>query len=177
MEPITVREATAADDEAIGELLVRAFVESYAQKLPQVRVTEPRKKDLRNVAAKRAVARVWVAERAGKVVGTVALWPPGAPGSEAFLPGAADLRHLGLDASVRGGKVSSLLMDAAEGRARALGCPVVCLHVRREALGVRRLYERRGYQRHPEGDLDLLPEVFLEAFALPLSPLPEGSLP
>jgi predicted N-acetyltransferase YhbS len=169
VKPILLRDATPADDAAIGELLVRAFVDSYAQKLPQVRVTEERKTELRNVARKRAVARVWVADRGGEVVGTVALWPPGAAGSEAFFPGAADLRHLGLDASVRGQNVSGLLLDAAEAFARQLACPAVCLHVRREALGVRRLYERRGYQRHPEGDLDLLPDVFLEAFALKLS--------
>jgi len=40
--------------------------------------------------------------------------------------------------------------------------------VRRGAVGVRALYEARGYQRRPEGDLDLRPEIFLEAFLLPL---------
>jgi hypothetical protein len=36
--------------------------------------------------------------------------------------------------------------------------------VRQGAHGVRRLYEARGYERDPAGDLDRRPEIFLEAF-------------
>ncbi len=164
----TVRDARAGDDGAIGELLVRAFVESYQRKMPEVQVTERRKAELRDVAGKRAVAKVWVAEHAGAVVGTVAVWPAGAAGSEAWLPGAADLRHLAVDGAHRGAGVSGLLLDAAEAWVRAQGAPAVCLHVRRGAAGVKRVYERRGYRRAVEGDLDLLPEVFLEALVLRL---------
>lgn len=162
----TVRLAEPHDDAAIGELLVTAFVERYARKMPEVVVTERRKRELRDVAAKRAVAKVWVATRGETVVGTVALWPPGAPGSEAWRANAADLRHL----AVREGNpgVSGLLLNAAEAWAREHGCACVGLHVRRGALGVRALYEGRGYLRDVPGDLDLLPEVFLEAFYLPL---------
>ncbi|MCA3016139.1 MAG: GNAT family N-acetyltransferase [Myxococcaceae bacterium] len=168
MSVVTIREATAGDDGAVGELLVAAFVEQYARKLPEVVVTERRKQDLRRVAEKRAVAKVWVAVRGAAVVGTVALWPPGAPGSEAWVEGACDLRHLAVAASARGQGVAQALLDEAEATARQLGAPVVCLHVRRGAEGVRRLYEARGYRREARGDLDARPEVFLEAFALPL---------
>lgn len=164
---VITREAEPGDDAAVGELLVEAFVATYAVKMPEVRVTEQRKRTLRDVAAKRAVARVWVAEDRGRVVGTVALWPPGAPGGEAWVPGAADLRHLAVAASHRGGAVSKALLDTAEGWARAQGCAGVCLHVRRGAHGVARLYSGRGYVRRPEGDLDYRPEVFLEAWFLP----------
>jgi predicted N-acetyltransferase YhbS len=165
---ILVRLAQARDDEAVGELLVRAFVEKYAVKLPEVIVSDGRKADLRAVAAKRALATVWVAEVEGRVVGTVALWAPGAPGSEAWLPNAVDLRHLAVDASVRGQGVSGQLLDVAEARARELGARHVCLHVRRGAQGVQRLYASRGYVRTPSGDLDKRPEVFLEAMVLAL---------
>jgi predicted N-acetyltransferase YhbS len=158
--------ANASEDEAIGELLVRAFVDSYARKLPEVRVTDQRKADLRAVAAKRAVAKVWAARAEGRVVGTVALWPPGAPGSEAWVPGAADLRHLAVDAQFTGRGVSRALLDQAEHEAWQLGSSAVCLHVRRGAVGVRRLYEGRGYVRAPSGDLEHLPDLFLEALLL-----------
>lgn len=163
MTQVVVREALESDDEAIGELLVRAFLEAYAVKMPEVVIGEGRKRDLRAVAAKRAVAKVWVAEAAGRVVGTVALWPPGAQGSEAWVKGAADLRHLAVDRSMQGHGVSGLLLDAAEAEAKRLQAVSICLHVRRGAVGVRKLYEKRGFQRRPEGDLDKLPEVFLEA--------------
>jgi predicted N-acetyltransferase YhbS len=166
-----VRLAVPADDRSIGDLLVRAFVERYATKLPQVVVTGPRKASLRDVAGKRASARIWVAERDGQVVGTVSLFPPGAAGSEAWIAGAADLRHLAVEPALHGQGVARLLLDVAEGEARALGASAVCLHVRREATGVRRLYEARGYHPRPEGDLDLRPEVYLSALALPLGSL------
>ncbi len=164
---VLIRLAQAPDDAALGELLVRAFVDTYATKMPEVVVTDARKADLRDVAAKRAVAKVWVAERKGLVVGTVSLWPPGAPGSQAWVSGAADLRHLAVDAAEKGLGTAQALLDMAEARARAMRATSVCLHVRRGAHGVRALYEERGYQRRPEGDLDLLPDVFLEAFELP----------
>lgn len=160
---IEIREATEADDWAVGELLVRAFLTNYARELPEVVITDQRKADLRAVAAKRAAAKVWVAHRAGEVVGTIALWPAGAKGSEAWLPNAVDVRHLGVDASVQGQGVSKQLIQAAEAWARAHGAKSACLHVRRGAVGVRRVYERCGYVRDPSGDLDQLPHVFLEA--------------
>lgn len=167
MSSVVVREAGPQDDVAIGELLVEAFLSKYARKMPEVRLSEERLRDLRDVASKRPVGKIWVAEAEGQVVGTVTMWPPGAARSEAWVPHAADLRQLAVSASHRGAGVSSLLMDTAEAWARAQGCVGVCLHVRRGAVGVGGLYQARGYQRRPEGDLDLLPEVFLEAYFLP----------
>jgi predicted N-acetyltransferase YhbS len=158
-----IREARAADDEAVGELLVRAFVARYAEKMPDVVVTERRQAELRDVAGKRAVAKVWVAEEEGRITGTVAVWPPGAHRSEAWLEGAFDLRHLAIDASRRGSGLSAALLEVAEGYARSSGAGAMCLHVRRGAVGLARMYMGRGYVRAPEGDIDH-PEVMLEAF-------------
>ncbi|MFO0594019.1 MAG: GNAT family N-acetyltransferase [Myxococcaceae bacterium] len=168
MSGYVVREARASDDEAIGELLVRAFVGRYAVKMPEVVVTDERKGELRDVAGKREVAKVWVVEHEGEVIATVALWPPGAHRSESWISNAADLRHLAVDARHAGKGVSTLLLDHAEAFARAAKWAGVCLHVRRGAKGVRALYEKRGYQRRPEGDLEF-PSVSLEAFFLPFS--------
>lgn len=164
MTAVTIREARAGDDEAVGALLVQAFVEQYARKMPEVVVSDRRQRELRDVAGKRAVAKVWVAEHEGLVVGTVAVWPAGASGSESWIEGAFDLRHLAVASSARGQGVAGRLLDEAEQWARAAGAPGLVLHVRRGALGVRRLYEARGYVRDEVGDIDALPEVFLEAF-------------
>lgn len=167
LKRVTLREARPEDDAAIGELLVEAFVTQYASKLPEVVYTEERKRSLRDTASKRAVARVLVAELDGRVVGTVALWPPGAPGSEAWLPDAADLRHLATSVELHGQGLSGPLMDAAEQVAREWGVKALCLHVRRGAVGVARMYQRRGFLREPAGDLEL-PTVSLEAYVLKL---------
>lgn len=168
--PFTIRPARPEDDAAIGELLVDAFVARYAQKLPEVQISPSRRQALRAVADKRAVATVLVAEQEGRVVGTVALFPPGAPDSQAFIPGAADLRHLALDPALHGRGLSGRLLDPIEHVARTWGVSAICLHVRRGAHGLGRMYERRGYARVPAGDVDKLPEVFLEAWALQLRP-------
>lgn len=164
-----IREATEADDAAVGELLVASFLAQYERLGLLIATSEERLADLRNQAEKRANATVLVAEVDGRVVGTVSLYPPGAPRSEAWIAGAADLRLLGIEASQKGNGLSGLLMDAAEALARRWGVPAVCLHTRREATGVARLYERRGYRRDPSGDIDRLPYVYLEARYLPLA--------
>lgn len=169
MSAPSIREAGPQDDALVGELLVEAFVTMYAKKMPMVTVLDERKAELRATAAKRAVAKVWVAELEGRVVGTVTVWPSGSRGSEAFEPGAFDLRHLAVAGDVRGGKVSAALMDHAEAWARTQGASGMCLHVRRGVAGVAALYLARGYLRRPDGDLDLLPHVFLEGYFLPFT--------
>jgi predicted N-acetyltransferase YhbS len=164
-ERVVIREARPEDDAAVGELLVEAFITQYARKLPEVVYTEERKRSLRDTATKREVATVLVAELDGRVVGTVAVWPPGAPGSEAWLPDAADLRHLATAVDLHGQGLSTPLLDEAERVARGWGVSAICLHVRRGAEGVMRMYQRRGYVREPSGDLEL-PTVFLVAFVL-----------
>ncbi|MBF5043497.1 GNAT family N-acetyltransferase [Aggregicoccus sp. 17bor-14] len=166
-ERVRVREARSEDDAAIGELLVAAYISQYAKKLPEVVYTEERKRDLRAVAEKRKVASVWAAELDGKVVGTVALFPPGAPGTEAWLPDAADLRHLGTAPELHGQGLAQPLLDAALAQAKAWGVKAVCLHVRKGVEGVARLYMKRGFVRAPEGDLTY-PTVSLEAYVLPI---------
>ncbi|MFY0562578.1 GNAT family N-acetyltransferase [Archangium lansingense] len=165
LKRVVIREARPEDDAAIGELLVEAFVTQYAQKLPEVVYTEERKQSLRDTASKRAVAKVLVAELEGRVVGTVALWPPGAPGSEAWVPGAADLRHLATAVELHGQGLSVPLLEAAERLAREWRVPAICLHVRQGAAGVARMYQRRGFMREPSADLDT-PAVYLEAYVL-----------
>ncbi len=162
-----IRDARPEDDAVIGELLVSAFVTQYAQKLPEVVYTEARKQELRDVASRRKVATVLVAEVDGEVVGTVALFPPGAPGSEAWLPNSADLRGLATPVRYHGQGLARPLLDAAEALARKWDLDAVCLHVRRGVAGVARMYMKRGYVREPAGDLDL-PSVYLEAYVLRL---------
>jgi ribosomal protein S18 acetylase RimI-like enzyme len=164
---IVVREARPDDDAAVGEILVSGYLTRYAQKMPEVVLTDRRKEELRDVASKRKEASVLVLELDGKVVGTVALWVPGSPRSEAWLPEAWDLRHLAFDPAVHGRGLSAPLLDGAEQMARASGARFICLHVRRGNKGVARLYMARGYERDPRGDLEL-PEVLLDAYFLRL---------
>jgi ribosomal protein S18 acetylase RimI-like enzyme len=161
-----IREARPGDDVRIGDLLVDAFLSTYARKMPEVVYDDARKNELRDVAAKRSRATVFVAELEGRVVGTVAIFKPGAAGSEAWLPNAADLRHLAVAPELHGRGVAKPLLDRAESLARdEWKVDAICLHVRKGADGVARLYRSRGFRRDPSGDIEK-PTVTLEAYAL-----------
>ena len=166
MSGVKVRLARPEDDERLGEILVSGYLTAYARKMPHVVLSDRRKAELREVGKKREQATVLVAELEGRVVGTVTLWKQGAPQSEAWLPDAADLRHLAVDPAWQGKGLSKALLDEAERIVREQWrLSAVCLHVRRGNVGVARLYLSRGYVREPQGDLDL-PEVELDAYAL-----------
>jgi predicted N-acetyltransferase YhbS len=162
---LLIRRAEPRDDEALGELLIESFLTAYARELPWVTYGEERRQELRDCATKRQEGIVFVAELDGELAGTVLVYPPGAPHSEAWLPNTADLRQLAVAPKFFGKKLSEPLLDAAEAAAWAMGVERVSLHVRRQAKGVCRMYERRGYVRAPEGDL-AFPEVELAAFVL-----------
>src|SRR5207302_514400 len=117
MGEVVVREARPEDDEVVGEILVSGYLTRYAEKMPEVVLSDRRKAELRDVASKRKESLVLVAELDGKVVGTVAVWAPGATASEAWLPAACDLRHLAFDPAVQGRGLSKPLLDEAGGRA------------------------------------------------------------
>ena len=165
---IVVRDAVPADDGAVGELLVAAYMTQYARKLPDVQLSDARLADLRDQADKRTSATVLVAEVDGRIAGAVTIYPPNAPRSEAWIPGAADLRFLAVAVDLQGRGLSHRLLDEAEQRAREWHVPAICLHVRRGAEGVARLYMSRGYRRDEAGDIDKRPMIFLEAYALSL---------
>lgn len=165
MDRLHIRPAEPRDDHALGELLIESFLAGYAKKLPWVVYGDERRRDLRDLETKRREGVVLVAEAGGAIVGTVLVYPPGAPHSEAWLPGAADLRQLAVTPSCFGRGYSGALLDAAEAAAWGMGVDLVSLHVRRQATGVARMYERRGYVRAPEGDM-VLPEVDLVGYVL-----------
>jgi uncharacterized protein len=168
--PVLIREAFAEDDQEVGELLVDAFVENYARKLPKVVVGEERRRDLRAVSARRALgargdACVLVAEVDGRIAGTATLFR-GQSRNYAWTDDSAELRYMAVHREFQGAGISRALLDEARRRAMTWGVSSICLHVRQGATGVMQMYERNGYVKTPEGDRDLRPEIFLEAFQL-----------
>jgi len=108
---------------------------------------------------------VLAAELDGRVVGTVAIFRPGADGSEAWLPNSADLRHLAVDPQLHGKGIAKPLLDRAEAVARdEWKVDAICLHVERERRRRPSLPEP-GFRREPSGDM-IKPTVTLEAYVL-----------
>jgi GNAT superfamily N-acetyltransferase len=159
------------EDEEIGELLVRSFVETYAREMPEVVVGESRLRELRDVETIRRNATVltWTAE--GRVAAVCAVYPPGFVGGKAWLPRASELRFMAVHPDFQGQGVASPLLESALREAVGKqGAHTMCLHVRRGAHGVARFYARHGFERDVRGDRDLLPEIYLEGFARQIGP-------
>ena len=167
MTPV-FREAKAADDRAIGELLIRAFVEAYAERMPEVVVGDARKADLRDVAKRRKTAKVVVMEVDGFIVGTYTLTVLGDSFTKAWLPDSTELKQLATSRDFHGRGYGDLLVENATEVAKEMLAQAICLHVRRGANGVAKMYEKAGYQRCAEEDLNL-PEIYLEAYFLALA--------
>lgn len=159
-----LRLATESDDLAIGELLVVSFLETYRKKMPEVVVSNRRLEELQDVKSRRESSHVIVAEQENEIVGTVTLVPWGGKGSEAWTKGASSLRMMALHPKVQGKNLSESLVQECLRVSREWKAPALQLHVRREAPGLHNLYARLGFKRTPEGDLDMLPEIFLTAY-------------
>jgi GNAT superfamily N-acetyltransferase len=167
-EACRVRVSVPADDLALAALLVDTFVGTYGHKLPHVVVSPGRRADLSAVAPRRAHGEVLVAEVQGEVVGTLTVLRPGFPGTRAWTANTAELRYLAVDRRFQGRGYSRALLDCAVELARGWDTASVCLHVRREAKAVARLFRGCGFVRDAGGDADLRPEVFLDAYRLVL---------
>jgi ribosomal protein S18 acetylase RimI-like enzyme len=97
-------------------------------------------------------ARVFVAERAGAVVGVVALVAPGTPECAVARAGEAELSRLVVSASARRLGIGRALVCRCHELARAAEWSAIVLWSRRYQVAAHRLYESLGYERVPERD-------------------------
>lgn len=96
--------------------------------------------------------RVFVAERAGSVVGVVALVAPGAEGRAVARGGEAELSRLAVSAAARRRGIGAALVERCETLAREEAWEAIALWSRRYQVAAHRLYESRGYVRTPAHD-------------------------
>ncbi|MDR7332660.1 GNAT family N-acetyltransferase [Roseateles asaccharophilus] len=154
---ILIRPLTAADSlDALTALLHAAYASLAAQGWNFTAVDQSMEVTRERVSAGQA----WVAEREGRLVGTVAISGP-KPADGNYLrdpvpdcytqPGHAILAQLAVHPDVRGLGLAEQLMDAAETWAAAQGYTHVALDTAEPAVALQRRYARRGYA--PVGDV------------------------
>ena len=166
--PVEVREAgTAAEIEAAGRVTVAAnaefapadpddpFQTSWARYLVE----------MADAAARAAEGMLLVAVEDSRVVGTVTLYL--AAGSMQWRPDDAMFRLLAVDPAARGRGIGRALFRACLDRARAAGKRRMALHTTEWMATARAMYERAGFRREPEGDLQF-PGVRIIAYAAEL---------
>lgn len=149
---MSIRNAHPGDDLVVGELLVRTFRETYAQKLPSIMTTPEREIELRDVNSRRINGVVRVTELGFQIIGSYSLIAPGSGLDESWTPRTCTLRCVAVDPRFHSLKLSEkLIFDALE-VAQKWKASAICLHVQSGADGVARLYQKFGFVRDPRGD-------------------------
>jgi GNAT superfamily N-acetyltransferase len=150
---VLVRPALLADRPAIRAVVAAAYA-PYARILG-VEVFAPYLADLLDLDRHGCLGETLVAELDGVVRGSGTFYPAAEDQGVGWPRGWATGRGLAVHPATRGQGVARSLLTAVEWRAREEGAPVFALHTAgfmRDAIA---LYERLGYERAPEFDLDL----------------------
>ena len=162
MSDLVVRRARPADHDVVGELTVAAYAEFTGG--PEDRYVD----HLRDAAHRDLEAELWVAERDGRVLGTVTLAPEGSAWREIGRPGEGEFRMLAVSPSARRQGVGEALTRLVLDRFRELGANAVVLSSLDRMAAAHRVYERLGFRRVPDRDWSPAPGVDLIAFRLEL---------
>jgi GNAT superfamily N-acetyltransferase len=165
---LQIREAAAEDDTSVGEFLLHAFDTTYFKKMPEAALSEDRKRDLLDVAGRRASGGVWILSLGEQLVGTFSMLHPRSNLAESWLPESAVLRCVAIAPQFHGLGLSERILLESEQIARLWGMKALCLHVVQGSKGVAGVYENFGFLRDARGDGRFY-EIPLWGFTLPLS--------
>ena len=139
---MNVKIRSARDDDSAG--LIRLIGGCYAEYPGCVLDVEGEAPELIAPATwhTEAGGRMWVAERDGAIVGSVALLPAA--------KGSMELKKLYVASEVRRFGLGARLCGLVEAEARSRGATVLDLWSDTRFEDAHRLYERRGYERGPD---------------------------
>lgn len=165
---ISIRDAREGDREAIRAVTLAAY-EEYAQIMAPPFWKEYSRVIMRTLdedAAERIVA-----ERMGKIVGSVLLYPPSVSaygaGAEVGTAGP-EVRLLAVDPAMRGHGIGGALMRECIQRARRDGFTALGLHTMDVMQSAMQLYERMGFVRVPELDFRPAEGIVVKGYNLDL---------
>lgn len=163
---ITIRPIRAGDYEDVRRITRGAYLEAgyFADEShPYVAV-------LADIEHRARHAEVWVAERDGVVVGSVALTFAGQRYTDIAIEGELEFRMLAVDPAVQRGGVGRAMVERIIEHARTLpGIEAVSLTSGSDMAPAHRLYESMGFVRVPERDWEVPDEdILLWVFRLAL---------
>lgn len=138
-----VREARDGDILAIDAVSEAAYAE-FAPRL-EVGGWERMKQSLAVAALLAGGAVSIIAERGGRIAGSIAYYPPGRSDPRIFPSSWASLRALAVAPTARSQGIARRLTEACIERARRDGATVIGLHTSEAMLVARGLYERMGF--------------------------------
>lgn len=149
---MNIRMATEEELPLIREQRLEAY-RLYAEQIPAGH-WQGLSRSLSSEADRSEGAELLVAEREGRIAGSVVLFPPRADAYDGMVEAAEypEIRMLAVGSDYRGQGVASALIEACAERARARGFRAIGLHTGEFMTPARRLYEKLGFARVPEHD-------------------------
>ncbi|MGH3931801.1 MAG: GNAT family N-acetyltransferase [Pseudonocardiaceae bacterium] len=157
---VTVRPAPPGERDEVRDLL-RAAYQEYAADIPphihRIYLT-----DLLDMDRGGPVTTL-VALVAGRIVGTARLYGAGSARTTRLPAGSAWVRAVGVLPGLRGAGIARELMAECARLAGQGGASTLGLHTMAFMPAAIRLYERLGYRRAPEWDIDLAARYRLPA--------------
>jgi GNAT superfamily N-acetyltransferase len=146
---INVRPAVPADYEAIA----RITRDSYLAAGYFDSADHPYMQQIQDVARRAEQATIWVAERNGRIVGSVTLAVAGEPYADIALDDELEFRMLVVDPAVQRSGAGQALVEAIIAHARSLdGISGVALTTGGTWESAHGLYRKTGFRRVPERD-------------------------
>ncbi|HEY7781494.1 MAG TPA: GNAT family N-acetyltransferase [Ktedonobacterales bacterium] len=164
MSNLAIRDARDDERDAIRALTLAAYADYAAQPFWQgFRRTLLATLDAQGVPIERIVAA-----RAGRLVGSVWLYPPRA---QAYVHGPVsaswpEVRLMAVAPDARGQGIGAALLRECERRARLGGATTLGLHTHDAMRAAIRLYERAGFVRAPELDFQPPSGVLVKGYLL-----------
>lgn len=148
-----IRQAEPADHAAIRDLLRTAYGQ-YTADIPPA-VWGPYLADLLDLDQHSRHGQLLVADVDGAIAGYAAFYPEAATQGLGWPSGWAGGRGLAVDRAFRGHGVAATLLTDLEDRAREAGADVFAFHTSAFMTTAVALYERLGYCRAPQFDIDV----------------------
>lgn len=162
-----IREAIESELPVIRELRINAYQE-HTQKIPEDH-WKVLKQSISSDADTQSGADCIVAEIDGKIVGSVALFPPKTDAYKGLVDELdhPEIRMLAVSKKDRGKGVASALIAECIQRAEANGFQTIGLHTADFMESAIQLYERLGFDRLPKYDFEPSNDgIIVKAFQL-----------
>jgi len=167
---LTVRDAEPGERDAIQAVTLSAYQE-YAASIPAA--WEGYRQNIIATLAAAAPGTQIVAIDGDRVVGAVLLYPAGTsmgvPGGALVTLASPEVRLLAVAPSARGRGVGAALMNECIRRARSAAATTLTLHTSDLMQAAMRLYERLGFERAHDLDLEPQPGIIAKGYRLDLS--------
>lgn len=146
---ILIRPAVPADYDAIARITRDSYLAAgYFES-----ADHPYMRQIQDVAQRAAKATIWVAEREGRIVGSVTLAVAGEPYADIARSDELEFRMLVVDPAVQRSGAGRAMVEALLAHARSLpGIKAVALTTGMTWESAHGLYRKTGFQRAPERD-------------------------